>query len=73
MNEIWRHDCRSENTSNNVFHFRVNLIELEFQLMGFLMYDFFVRFVQKSAQTVISTLKCQNVIEKKEKSFDFLS
>ena len=35
MNEIWRHIYRSENTSNDVFHFSVDIIGFEFQPMAF--------------------------------------
>ena len=36
MNEIWRHDYRSENISNDVFHFSVNIVRFEFKPMDFL-------------------------------------
>ena len=55
MNEIWRLDYGNENTSNDVFHFSVNILGFEFQQTAFLLCDFFARFDQKSVQTFIST------------------
>ena len=42
MNENWVRDCWSENTSNDTFHFSVNVIELQFQPTCFLACYFFV-------------------------------
>ena len=36
MHENWMLDYWNENTSNDIFHFSVNVIELEFQPIGFL-------------------------------------
>ena len=55
MNEILRHDNRSENTSNGLFHFSVNITRFKFQSMGFLMHDFFASFIGKPAEAFIST------------------
>ena len=49
----------NENTSNNIFHFPVSIIELEFQPIGFMTCNFFVTFIGKLTQTLILTLFSQ--------------
>ena len=55
-NEICKLDYSNKNMLNNVFHFSVSITELEFQLIGFLAYHFFITFIQKLIQMLILTL-----------------
>ena len=52
----WMRVYWSENASNDIFHFSVSIIELEFQPIGFLAWHFFVTFIRKLTQTLILTL-----------------
>ena len=45
--EIWMHDYWNKSTSNNIFHFSVSVIELKFQLIGFLGCPLFLHFYPK--------------------------
>ena len=71
MTEIRRYDYRNENISNDGFYFCLNIIGFEFQPMKFLACDFFVRFVRKLAQMIISTFFLESIIEKRKPSFHF--
>ena len=55
MSEIWSLDYRSENISNDVLHFSINIIGFEFQQLDFLTFFPPTRFIRKSVQTFIST------------------
>ena len=52
MNEICRHDYRSENASNDVSHFSVNIVEFEFQSIGFFYVGHFCSFCPKISSNV---------------------
>ena len=56
VHEIKMHDYLNENESNDIFHFSVSVIELEFQPIGFLLGHFFVTFIRKLTQMLILTL-----------------
>ena len=47
VDEIWKHDYWRENALNDAFHFSDNIIELEFQKMGWLICHFFITLVWK--------------------------
>ena len=73
--EIWMRDYWSENTSNNVFHCSVSVIEFEFQLIGFLASCFFVTFIRKLTQMRILTVFSRildGLTEKRRTQFDFM-
>ena len=56
VHEIWMHDYWSENTSNDIFHFSITVIELEFQRKGTFECKFFITFIRKLTQMLILTL-----------------
>ena len=75
VHEIWMHDYRSENLSNDIFPFSVSVVELEFQLIGFLACHIFITFIRKLTQMLILNLFSQilcGLTEKLRTQFEFL-
>ena len=74
VHEIWMHDYENEKASN-IFHFSVSVIKLEFQPIGFLACHFFITFIRKLTQMLISTLFSRilgGLTEIRWMQFDFL-
>ena len=47
---------KEKNTSNDIFHFSVSVVELQFQPIDFLACHFFINYIQKLTQMLILTL-----------------
>ena len=50
------HYYRDESTPNDIFHFSVSVIELEFHKIGFLTRHFLITFIRKLTKMFILTL-----------------
>ena len=52
VHKIWLHDFWNENTSIDIFHFFVSVVEREFQQISFLPHHFFITLIQKLTQVL---------------------